>query len=104
MKIEKSGQDYGERVQLDNANRVDQGRSRTNASGSQRVPARDQATVSDQARLLAQARTELERTAAASSDKVNSLHDQVTAGTYQVSYAALAARLAGQFHGPAAAR
>ena len=103
MKIEKPGQDYGNRIQSENANRIDENRNRANASGSQRTQARDVATVSDRARLLSQARAEFDRTAGANSERVNSLRSQVAAGTYQVSYTSLAARLTGQVQGPAAA-
>jgi flagellar biosynthesis anti-sigma factor FlgM len=103
MKIEKPGQDYGNRIQPEGASRIDESRNRANAAASQRTQARDQATVSDRARLLSQARTEFDRTAATNSERVNSLRSQVAAGTYRVSYTSLAARLAGQVHGPMAA-
>jgi flagellar biosynthesis anti-sigma factor FlgM len=104
MKIEQSGQDYGNRIQADSANRIDETRKAANSAGVQRAQARDTATVSDRARLLSQARTEFDRTTAATSDRVASLRSQVAAGTYQVPYASLAAKLTGQVPGPAAAQ
>ena len=104
MKIEKPGQDYGNRIQADSANQINEARKTANAAGAQRAQARDTATVSDRARLLSQARVEFDRTAAATSDRVASLHSQVAAGTYQVPYASLAAKLTGQVQGPAAAQ
>ena len=97
MKIEKPGQDYNDRIQLESTKRTEEARSQAKAGATPRAGGSDQATVSDQARLLAKSRAEFDRVAEQRSDRVNRLHDQVSAGQYEVPYGALAARLSGKF-------
>ena len=96
MKIEKSGQDYGDRIQLDSARRAAEARSRDDSSSAQRAGTRDEATVSERARALANARSTFDATSTGNSDRVNALHDQVANGQYQVPYAALVSHLVNQ--------
>jgi flagellar biosynthesis anti-sigma factor FlgM len=54
---------------------------------------KDEATLSESARMLAKARTGLGTTPDVRKDVVESLHEQIQSGVYQIPYDALAKRL-----------
>ena len=69
------------------------GRETVSKSAS-RVSGKDQATLSESARLLAESLTTLQNTPAVRTDLVAQIKAQVDAGTYEIHYEDLAKKLA----------
>ncbi|MDR3578319.1 MAG: flagellar biosynthesis anti-sigma factor FlgM [Anaerolineaceae bacterium] len=59
---------------------------------------KDKAVVSDNARLLAKARTALDKSAETSDEKVNQLRSQVESGDYTLKIDEVAKKLAAHLH------
>lgn len=96
MKIENSGSDRLNRAQLEGASPVEGARGSGPASATSGVSGRDQAALSDRARLLGKARAAFASVEETRADRVAALRSQVQSGAYRIPYNALASRMAGR--------
>lgn len=92
MKIETGGSERLNASQSEGAAALE--RARTSGSAAGIGPAgKDQAALSDRARLLSKARAALAQTPEVRADRVNALRAQMQSGQYEVRYKQLAGRM-----------
>ena len=98
MKVDNNGLNRINRPEMEGTRPLDKS-LRTNETPADiaGLTGKDTATVSDQARLLAKARTTLEETPDVRTDRVNDLRNQIQTGNYQVPHEEIVKRLLTQF-------
>jgi flagellar biosynthesis anti-sigma factor FlgM len=91
MRIEQHGPDYDKQVRLDVTSEVDEKRQAAAARAKREV--KDEASFSEQARLLSQAHATYASQPDVREARVADLQKQIEAGTYEVPVAALTRHL-----------
>lgn len=93
MKIQNTGSDPYNRLNVDGVQNVDPAAKTNGATGAVNASAKDQAAVSEKGRALSKARTALDDVPEVRATRVQELRDQIKAGQYQVNHHQLAGRL-----------
>jgi len=98
MKVDHTEVNRLAQKQAENAGAVEKTQpARANEIHKDSLNVRDRASLSEQARLLAKARTALEDTSEVRTDLVNELRSKVKANQYEVPVEQLAQRLVSRF-------
>ena len=93
MKIQNTGSDPYNRLNVDGVQNVDPAAKANGTTGPAKTAAQDQAAVSEKGRALSKARAALREVPDVRAEKVAERREQVKAGQYQVNHQKLAARL-----------
>ncbi len=90
MKVEHSQNNRIVQKQAENAAAVERQQRLQENDRSDRLSSKDQASLSERARLLSKARLNLQEVADVRTERVSALREQIQAGTYQVPVEKLA--------------
>lgn len=93
MEVDNNGVQRISRPRAESARAVEKETRQTEGARPEGLAARDEATLSERARLLARARARLEETPEVRTDQVERLREAIDAGAYQVPVEALAQKL-----------
>ena len=99
MKVENAHSNPIVQKQTENTTPVDKSARHAENERLDKLNSKDQASLSESAKLLAMARTRLEDVPDVRNDKVADLHDQVENGTYKVPLEKLASLLVSRLFG-----
>lgn len=97
MKVENAHNNSIVPKQTENANPVEKNPRSLENERIEKLNAKDQASLSERAKLLATARIQMAEIPDIRTEKVNELRDQLKAGSYQISYEKLADLLISRF-------
>lgn len=90
MKVEQSHNNRIVQKQTDNAAAIERNLKAQENERADRLANKDQASLSEHARVLAKARVNLDELPDIRADRVNQLREQINSGTYQVPVEQLA--------------
>lgn len=93
MKIQNTGSDPFNRLNVDGVSNVDPAAKTSGSAGAVNGLAKDQAALSERGRALSKARAALAEVPAVRADKVQALREQIQTGAYRVPHQQLAGRL-----------
>jgi len=91
MKVEHSQNNRIVQKQAENAAAIERQQRAQENNAAERAANKDQASLSERARLLSKARLSLQEIPDVRSERVSALREQIQAGTYQVPVEQLAA-------------